>query len=411
MPALDGKKRTIGVSLAILIILLVLSPLNSKIAGACWLFLFILGVWSFKFGVPLRLGPRYEVVKIWFGFCVLALGLRAIPQFYWGDSWEERHAEFRLLIGAFGLIGLVRYGRMTAIDSRWLGYGAVIAAWAGFCLIAFWGLAHVPTNQIPWGASMALITCLVLPLALNPSPLARAKRLFYASGVIAGLCAVFLSQARGSYGIALWVGGVLLWYLFNGRLKWQRFIMGLLVAFVFSGLLVQMLPNIASVPVQRVELAVAEFSSATNAEADGVNSSVGARIYMWQRAISEIPNNLLLGIGHDARKAAIQSWGNEANAPAVSALGHLHSDYLQSIFDHGLFALLSFLAFGIAILLMAFLMRKVNYLMSLGLMGILFMHSTSSLTNMNFAHNYYPTMLSVAITLCFLIHLNDDFIR
>ena len=34
-----------------------------------------------------------------------------------------------------------------------------------------------------------------------------------------------------------------------------------------------------------------------------------------------------------------------------------------------------------------------------GLASVLFLHMSAELTNMNFAHNYYPTILSLAVTL------------
>jgi hypothetical protein len=34
-----------------------------------------------------------------------------------------------------------------------------------------------------------------------------------------------------------------------------------------------------------------------------------------------------------------------------------------------------------------------------GLASVLFLHMSAELTNVNFAHNYYPTILSLAVTL------------
>jgi O-antigen ligase len=50
-------------------------------------------------------------------------------------------------------------------------------------------------------------------------------------------------------------------------------------------------------------------------------------------------------------------------------------------------------------------LRKDQPMAALGMSGILFMHSTSSLTNVNFAHNYYPTILSVAVAVCLLLFM------
>jgi hypothetical protein len=40
---------------------------------------------------------------------------------------------------------------------------------------------------------------------------------------------------------------------------------------------------------------------------------------------------------------------------------------------------------------------------ALGITGILFMHATASMTNVNLGHNYYATMLSVAVSLTLLL--------
>ena len=53
-------------------------------------------------------------------------------------------------------------------------------------------------------------------------------------------------------------------------------------------------------------------------------------------------------------------------------------------------------------------LRKDQPMAALGMSGILFMHSTSSLTNVNFAHNYYPTMLSVAVAVCLLLFMKPS---
>lgn len=401
---LTAKYFKAGFANKILLLLLVFSPVNSKIAGACWLLFFILGARSFKLGKHQGNTTAYSATKIWLMACLLALAFRSAPQFYWGDSWQERHAEFRLLIGAIGLVGMANYFRLTIHESRWLGYGVILAIWFGFFWIIFLGWEHTPTNRIPWGASMAFLVCLALPFVFDSTPISLLKRLFYVSGVIAGVYAVFLSQARGAYGIVLWIGIVFLWHAVKVGFNWRQFTAGMLIVVSFSSLLVIIFPDIATIPIQRIELAAAELAHSASTTADAADSSVGARVYMWKRAVEEIPDNLLFGVGRDARIAAIQRWGSEANAPIVVRLRHLHNDYLQSLFDHGLFALFSFLTLIAGIFLMIFRLQKENPLASLGLAGILFTHASTSLTNMNFAHNYYPTMLSISISLCFFLY-------
>jgi O-antigen ligase len=106
--------------------------------------------------------------------------------------------------------------------------------------------------------------------------------------------------------------------------------------------------------------------------------------------------------------ASIQRWGAEANSAAAQTLGHLHNNYIEELFDQGLVGLGSFMSFLAGLLYMVIRLRKVQPMAALGIAGILFMHSTSSLTNVNFAHNYYPTSLSIAVFLCFIILIKRD---
>jgi O-antigen ligase len=392
----------------IVLLLLVLTPINSKLAGACWLSLSLLGIWSFKNAPVQGATVEFSAAKGWFFACLSALALRAVPQFYWGDSWGERHAEFRLLFGAFGLLGLVHYARFTSAQLKWLGYALVLALWAGFGWMLFFGAALAPTNQIPWGASMSLLVCVVLALTFSASSKRMPVRLFYASGVVVGVCAVLLSQARGSYGIVLWVAGFVLWHYATSGIKWRALISRVLVGLIAVTLLVQISPQLISIPTQRIQLAVQEFSAMDSTKEASMNTSVGIRLYLWRRAVEEVPDHLVLGVGRETRMASIQRWGAEANSAAAQTLGHLHNNYIEELFDQGLVGLGSFMSFLAGLLYMVIRLRKVQPMAALGIAGILFMHSTSSLTNVNFAHNYYPTSLSIAVFLCFIILIKRD---
>jgi O-antigen ligase len=391
----------------VVLILLILAPINSKIAGACWLAFCLLGVWSCQCASVQESTSAFDAAKCWVLACLCALALRVVPQFYWGDSWGERHAEFRLLFGALGLMGFVHYARFTSLQLKLLGYALVLALWAGFGWMLVFGAALAPTNQIPWGASMSLLVCVVLALTFSASSQRLPMRLFHASGVVVGVCAVLLSQARGSYGIVLWVGGVVLWHYARSGISWRALASRVIVAVIAITLLVQIFPQLISIPTQRIVLAVKEFSAADRSKEASIETSVGVRIYLWKRAIEEIPDNILLGVGHDEKMSSIRRWGIEANAPAASALGHLHNNYLEELFDQGLFGLGSFLSFFAGLFYMVVHFRKEQPMAALGITGIFFMHASGNFTNVNFAHNYYPTMLSVAIFLCFLLLANS----
>jgi len=160
------------------LLLLSLAPLNSKLAGACWLGFSLLGAWSFKCGLARGSTLEFDAAKGWFLACLSALALRAVTQFYWGDSWGERHAEFRLLFGSLGLLGLVHYAHFTSDQLKWLSYSLVLALWAGFGWMLVFGPALAPTNQIPWGASMSLLVCVVMALTFSASSQRMPVRLF-----------------------------------------------------------------------------------------------------------------------------------------------------------------------------------------------------------------------------------------
>ncbi len=388
------------------LILLVATPINSKLAGACWLALCLLGFWSFKYDSTHGPTAEFSAAKMLVFSCLAALALRAITQFYWGDSWGDRHAEFRLLFGALGLLGLVHYARFTRDQLKWLGYALVLASWASFGLMLVYGAGRSPTNQIPYAASMSLLVCVVLALTLSASLQPLSMRLFYASGVVVGVFAVLLSQARGSYSILLWVCGVLLWHYSKREIKLRKLVSHVVICIIAITVLVQTFPQLITIPTQRIQQAAAQFSAADNANESSIQTSVGTRLYLWSRAIEVIPSHLLMGIGREAGRASIQRWGTEANAPGVSALGHVHNNYIAELFEYGLVGLGSFLSFFAGLFCMIKRLQKNQPMAALGMSGILFMHATSSFTNVNYAHNYYPTMLSVAVSVCLLLFMN-----
>jgi hypothetical protein len=112
-----------------------------------------------------------------------------------------------------------------------------------------------------------------------------------------------------------------------------------------------------------------------------------------------------MGVGGDALRASIQRWGVEGGSSTVKRLGHLHNNYIHDLYGQGLFGLGSFLSYMIGLIYVAVRLIKYQPAAALGISGIFFMHSSSSLTNVNFAHNYYPTTLSIAVACCFLLFI------
>jgi O-antigen ligase len=99
----------------------------------------------------------------------------------------------------------------------------------------------------------------------------------------------------------------------------------------------------------------------------------------------------------------MRQWAEEASSPVVKSLGHLHNEYLQTLLDHGLWGLASLLSYSLGLVFMVRKLRAIGDIqdksLAAGLASVLFLHMSAELTNMNFAHNYYPTILSLAVTL------------
>ena len=88
------------------------------------------------------------------------------------------------------------------------------------------------------------------------------------------------------------------------------------------------------------------------------------------------------------------------NSPVIKRLGHLHSDCLQTSLENGLWGLASFLCYVAGMLFAAKRLSQSNLKVSAqALIAIAAMYSLAGVTNMNFAHNYYPTLLSLSVTI------------
>ena len=124
---------------------------------------------------------------------------------------------------------------------------------------------------------------------------------------------------------------------------------------------------------------------------------------MWERSLGASLQSPWIGYGREGRLLQLRQWGDEASAPVVKSLGHLHNEYLHTLLDHGLWGLASFLSYSLGLVLMVRKLRATGEILhkalAAGLASVLFLHMSAALTNMNFAHNYYPTILSLAVTL------------
>ena len=406
-----------------LTLMLAASTLNTKAPGFAWLWFILAGLLAWRQSrQTATTGPDGEVsatqepvgagiAKIWLITTAIALLLKTVPMLYWADPWGERHAEFRLLLGALGLYGLcqlplerLRRAYLDANYFAWVGSGLAVACALALWLVLVKGSDAAPTNRIPWACALAISTCTLLTLARVVTD--WRLRYFWLAASLAGLLAVLASDVRGAYGLVL-VWPALAFYLFKVKptatvprapLKTALLTVAALL------LLALLIPSVfIQKPLQRMQIAWPEFESSQVSSAQGANTSVGARLYMWERSLEAIEESPWIGYGRAGRIAHIQKWGDEATSSTVKSLGHLHNEYLQTLMDHGLWGLASLLSYSLGMVLMARKLRASHDVrhkaLAAGLAGVVFMLMSSGLSNMNFAHNYYPTVLSLAVTL------------
>lgn len=411
-----------------LLVMLVAAPASTKVAGAAWLLVVLAGLWAaLRLPVARPLShPLVQSSRLWLSACLLALVLQAVATLYWADPWGDRHVEIRLLLGAAASYALVRRLYLLPQQKTWLTHALALA-----CCVAL-GVSYLysrdtPSNAIPWAAGVSFIVCLLLPRALR-SHTTRWQRALWGLGVLAGVAAVLLSQSRGSYGLVLWVIGLV------GIIGLQHFLslvkknsrsaartvskglLGIAAAGVLLVILLLSFPRIYVEPVARVQDAWSEIKGLNQAsqpheEVLAINTSVGARLHMWRMAVKEVGQAPLLGHGRKARIAWTHQLGETAGSDTIKSLGHLHSDPLTTLFEHGLFGLLSYLSFGAGLAWLALRGKQRDTALRWSLAGVLWMHLSSGLTNMNFGHNYYGVMLALSVALVWILstdEVNED---
>ena len=340
---------------------------------------------------------------IWAIATLAAFFLKAAPTAYWDGSWEERHAELRLLIGALGVYGLCR-GNLPARAMTWLVLALGAACVCAVALIGIYGPNSTPTNRIPWATGVSMLVLASLGVAWLCNGWRRS--LLSTASFVGAVGILIFSQVRGAMPIAIfWL--VLLLILCtiatrdqrNYRVFWVRG----LVTIGLASLSIWLLANSNLVPnasLVRVAVAKQEIIAFVNGSDSSQNTSVGARLHMWSEAVPPIIDNLRWGVGKNTRLDLIHKWGADLKSPVIQSLGHVHNDYLQTLLEHGWLGLASFMSYTVGILLAAWsLWRARVRIPAITLASIAAMHSAAAMTNMNFAHNYYPTLFSLSVTI------------
>lgn len=393
----------------VLALSLALSSLNSKAMGLAWVLLVLYGAWiGFLNRGHISSIAHYPLAKAWLLVATAVLAVKAIPVFYWSDPWSERHGELRLLLGALSTYALLCYQCLERRKLSLLAHSLTISSAAGLIWVIIYGRDAVPTHPIPWAGSMAMVSAFLLALSLKSDYSPTQKRIWLLGGLLS-LMAVLTSQSRGTYGIVLWwlvIGVHHFWHLRRTQQPNLRVLkprtpghLAVLIAIVV-GLAALSQSPVFQRPAQSLQDAIEEVRASSQSTAQGSNSSVGSRIYMWQNSLIAIYASPWIGHGHDSRKKLIQEWAEKAQSSEVKRLGHVHNEYLHQWIDHGLWGLTSQILLLLGLILMAGkLLQKNQHIAACSLAGMAFIHMTSSLSNVNFSHNYYTASLSLFVGL------------
>lgn len=408
---MNSKRNIIYLAYFFFLVCFSISSINSKAAGLAWFILLIFGiaVWIIQgfrvTGFEIRSAAD---AKIWLFVTGIAFLLKILPAIYWQDSWSERHAEIRLFLGAMGTYALCRWGTKKFMQPLAVYVAASVCCGLALHLMLFDVREAAPTNPIPWAVSIALVSAMLAPMAFSIDEL-RLVRWICGIGSLMGLLAVLISESRGAYGLIIYLLILAIYNFKNVFWAHQTSAKSMVIRLgsivlaiaIGGGLLAQ--TTFVQRPVQRIQVALDEINLSQKSLESNINGSIGARFYMWARSVSFVEQSPWIGHGKMARKDAIVQWGKDQKSEHVQSLGHVHNEYLHSMMDYGAFGLASLLFYAMGMVFLVFRTRaRGANTQSWAISGVLFIHITSGLTNVNFAHNYYPTMLSIVMSLILL---------
>lgn len=388
-----------------LLMLLAISSLSTKAMGAAWVLLTITGLWALCHTRPTATSSAEPWIKTWLITTAVAMALKTVPTLYWADPWDERHGEMRLLLGAVAVWGLSRWKTLDTLTTSRLADALSLSSALGLGWVLAYGRDAVCTHPIPWAMIMAITCCWLLSMGFDIT-YGRRLRYRWQIGALAAVMAVLSSKSRGAFGVLLLWAPLMWWHFLKQphhkvdhlvQLKRWKLRFTVLLALIV-GILALIQTPVLQRPGQAIVQAIEEIRASQKSVEVGSNSSVGARLYMWHKSWEAIQINPWIGYGHDGRKELLKQWATQANSEEVKKLGHVHNEYLNQWIDSGLLGILSQCIYIIGFILMTkqlWKAKKINSAILIGCIG--FMHISGSMSNVNFAHNYYTTGLSMFV--------------
>lgn len=413
-PSWPGGHSPAGLPVAsglvwLLVALVALSTVSTKLAGATLLVLLVWALWM-RWRQPDRSAPD-GLVRLWVWLACGVLLLRGAATVLWQDSWGSRHFEIRLALSALVVYLLISRVTLSQRQKRWLVHAMAVACCAALGLTWLHG-RDTPTNPIPWAAGVSFLVCVLAAQAAQGLGRTR-DRLFWSLGTLAGLGAVFLSQSRGSFGLLPWLLVVLTVVVASaGRHRVRAAATGMALLLSLAVAAVAQ-PRLYQEPLARVQEAQRELSGLVLAVNQGtvnpqvLDTSVGARAYMYLKGWQAIQESAWMGRGEPQRKAWVTALGQDSGSEVILSLNHLHNDALSIWMEHGALGIASYTLSVLGLWWLAWRSRLRSIGLGLGFAGLAWTHASTGLTNMNTIHNYYGVMLSLAVVLLFLLDSAD----
>lgn len=398
------------------LVLLALAPGSSKVAGAIWFLLVGVAGWAWWFVPKAKTLLEEEsalvaLSHLWLGFCVAAFAFKAVGMFYWGDPWWTRHFDFRILCAAVSMPILLARFRLSAPQRGHVVLALFIASVVALA-VAYRFAYHdidTPSQRINWAGGLVMLACVTLPSVKLPA-LSKGHQWAMVVATAVFVLAVLLTGSRGPYLALPWVVlGSLFLLGANLRFILQTNKAGRRLTMAAAAILIALpvfLPKVFEVPAERVMLGLTEMRamvSAKHLSSKAIDTSVGTRVYMWQRSKEKINESPWIGHGRDQRMAFIQEWGSEVNAEMVTDQTHMHSEYVNGLIDHGIFGLLSTLSYMVGAAALALKLRRRFPLAAFAVGGIAFTHFVMSFTDTNSQTNNYSVMISVTLLIALML--------
>ena len=339
--------------------------------------------------------------------------LMLIPTAYWSGPWPERHPQWRLLLGGVGLWLFLRYRPPTWVELKTMASAAAISSLLAYGLVVAVSSSEAPTTRIPWMAGLSLLSCTLLTLSFGLKDASLTLRQFWLAASALMLVTVLLSGVRGSFPLLIiWPLALLAMHRSEPSL-WQtswRWLLPLMISLFALGL--PLIPEEDN-PVMRVLLIFNETAAISAEGPAQPETSSGIRLTLYRTALQHVFDHPVWGMGPTAAKALIIQAlvaAGMTDPAVVYGIGHFHNDLLNPWVEFGLWGLMGYLSYLGGMLFVAWRLKCLlaHPTLAFGMLAVALVHLATGLSNVNLAHNYYPTMLAISVGLILFCASHSD---